>query len=75
MYEWKIIMNNGKEYLVKSDIISNGKFLDELYGISNIKPTPKINLVSYELSEKDKNGCSNVVIISNNVSSVEFNFK
>jgi len=75
MYEWKIIMNNGKEYLVKSNIINNGKFLDELYGINNTKTTPTINLVSYKLSEKDKNRCFNVVVVSNNVSSVEFNFK
>lgn len=72
IYEWKITMVNGKEYIIKSDKNKTEDFNTELYGIG----TGAMNtLNSYNLSERDNNGCKDVIIASSQVCSVEYNFK
>ena len=73
-YEWKLTMDNGKEYLVLSKYSVASDFNKESYSIGDGGSSPMLNLITYRLSPKDSNGCKDVIIMSSKVNSVEFNF-
>ena len=64
-YYWKVVMNNGKEYLVENEISDGQKFTETIFN-----PDYKTTISCHTL----KDG-SSVVISSQFVSSIEFNFK
>lgn len=71
MYEWKIVLINNKEYIIKSDINSIADITKGLFGLNS----DDIMLSSWDLSDNDKNNCKGVTINSKSISSLEYNFK
>lgn len=64
-YCWKVVMNNGKEYMVENEISNSISFINQIFKDGNEKT---ISL------HKLEDG-SNVYINGIYVSSIEFNFK
>ena len=75
MYDWKITLDNKKQYIVISEHKNVKDFDRELFGIDDNGKAPMMNLNGYKLSENDENYCNDVVINSSKVCSIEFNFK
>nr|DAN56602.1 MAG TPA: hypothetical protein [Caudoviricetes sp.] len=63
IYFWKIVMDNGKEYVVKSPISSTKKFAEMIFSDPN-----GITITSFPL----KDG-GDVMIVCRHVSSIEYN--
>lgn len=70
MYKWKIILKNGKEYI----IINNIENLNELVcNIFKDSSTDNVNISTWDLAEEDENNCKSVAIFSTEISSIEYN--
>ncbi|WP_312286673.1 hypothetical protein [Terrisporobacter sp.] len=70
MYRWKINMVDGKSYVVESKIGKADDFINDLFSL-NLNPQPKSSMVAYKLFDP-KGETTQVLIISNHVSSVEW---
>lgn len=70
MYEWKVILINDREYIIKNDISDMNDFVEKISS-SEYSRTRS----SWDLSEKDNNGCKSVILFSENIISVEYNLK
>lgn len=70
MFEWKVVLVNGKEYIIKSDKSLIVDIMKDLFGSNGNK-----TLSSWNLSDKDLNNCKDVIIHSESIASVEYNFK
>jgi len=64
-YFWKVIMNNGSSYIIESYISDAEKFLRSIMGTNSNNKT---------ISTNDIKGGGNVIIMSDAVSSIEYNF-
>lgn len=65
MYNWRITLVNGKEYIVKSDMSNSVDFFKDCVGLQNDK------VVIYDCSEFDENSCKTVTIVGKYVCSIE----
>lgn len=72
MCDWKIVLTNGKEYIILSEAKSVKDLIPELYDMNKAQD---IKMSCWKLSDNDKNNCGNVVINSATISSIEFNPK
>ena len=70
MYNWKIILTNGKEYIVSNNIQDSVEMMETL---SNPDFTNTIS--TWDLATTDKNKCKSVAIFSSQITSVEYNLK
>jgi len=71
MYVWKIVLLNGKEYLVESTIQDSLQMSRFIFG----EHPGDVSVSHCKLFKDDKNGCNSVFFINTAVASVEFNFK
>jgi len=70
MFEWKVVLVNGKEYIIKSDKNLIVDIIKELFGSNGNNQV----LSSWDLSDIDKNNSKSVIINSKTISSIEYNF-
>ena len=65
MYDWKITLVNGKEYIVESNISTADDFFKDCVGLQN----DRVSIL--DCSKIDTNGCRTVTIIGKYVCSIE----
>ncbi|NFH00725.1 hypothetical protein FC831_10440 [Clostridium botulinum] len=71
MYKWKIILNNGKEYIIINDIENLSELIYNLFKNTN----SDVNISTWDLAEEDCNNCKSVAIFSTEIASIEYNLK
>ena len=67
MYEWKIIMNNGNQYIIKDNNRNVGDFIHDFFRNDGIR-----TLSVCELRGKNEDGTNYVIINSQYISEVLF---
>lgn len=68
MYNWKITLTNGKEYIIETTSGDATELAKRMF-------SSPISVTDWRVSDRDKNRCKAVTIVSNQVCSIEFNFK
>ena len=64
-YFWNVVMNNGRSYIIESYISDAEKFLRNIMGTNSNNKT---------ISTNDIKGGGSVIIMSDAVSSIEYDF-
>jgi len=70
MYDWNVTMVNGKEYIIRNNIKDTNDMINKLRD-----PNYQNTVSTWDLSPEDSNRCKTIALFSNNICSIEYNFK